>query len=90
MSLPIYLEQNIKESNIVSFYLNSDGVPQQSLEVITGTDILKITSNIKELTGKTSISLNESGCLEIPSFSEPKLISRQKETIFDSLIFCSR
>ena len=80
LSLPIYLEQNIKESNIVSFYLNSDGVPQQSLEVITGTDILKITSNIKELTGRTSISLNESGCLEIPSFSEAKLMSKQKET----------
>ena len=47
ISLPKYLSENINESNLVSFYLDADGVPQQTLEVITGTDLLKITSRIK-------------------------------------------
>ena len=80
LSLPKYVQDNIDQSNIVSFYLNSDGVPQQTLEVITGTDLLKVTSRIKELTGSTSISLDESGCLEIPSFTQSKLISKTSET----------
>jgi len=80
LSLPKYVQENIDQSNIISFYLSSEGVPQQTLEVITGTDLLKVTSRIKELTGSTSISLNESGCLEIPSFTQSKLISKTSET----------
>ena len=76
LSLPKYIEENIKKSNIVSFYLNSEGVPQQTIEVITGTDLLKVTSRIKELTGSTSISLDESGCLEIPSFTNSNLSTK--------------
>ena len=76
LSLPRYIEDNIEKSNIVSFYLNSEGVPQQTLEIITGTDLLKVTSRIKELTGSSSISLEESGCLEIPSFTGSKLVTK--------------
>jgi len=76
LSLPRYIEENIEKSNIVSFYLNSEGVPQQTLEIITGTDLLKVTSRIKELTGSSSISLEESGCLEIPSFTGSKLVTK--------------
>ena len=76
LSLPRYIEENIEKSNIVSFYLNSEGVPQQTLEIITGTDLLKVTSRIKELTGSSSISLEESGCLEVPSFKGSKLVTK--------------
>jgi len=79
LSLPKYVEENIQKSNMISFYLNSEGVPQQTLEVITGTDLLKVTSRIKELTGSTSISLDESGCLEIPSFKNSKLVTKTIE-----------
>ena len=79
LSLPKYVEENIQSSNIVSFYLSSEGVPQQTLEVITGTDLLKVTSRIKELTGSSSISLDESGCLEIPSYTDSKLITNTKQ-----------
>ena len=79
ISLPKYLSENINESNLVSFYLDADGVPQQTLEVITGTDLLKITSRIKELTGSTSISLEDTGCLEIPPTENIKVISKSNE-----------
>ena len=77
ITLPRFLDEGVEKSNIISFYLNSEGVSQQLLEVITGSDILKITSRIKELTGSTSISLDENDCLEIPGFTKSKLMSKQ-------------
>ena len=68
-------------SSLVSFYIDPEGAPQQSLELITGTDLLKVTNRIKQLTGSSSVVVDEFGCLEIPSEPLSKLISKDEEAL---------
>jgi uncharacterized protein YkwD len=51
------------------------------LELITGTDLLKVTNRIKKLTGNSSVVVDEYGCLEIPEEPLSKLISKDKEAL---------
>ncbi len=78
-TLPIFFQEKIEKSNLVSFYIDPDGIPQQSLELIAGTDLLKVTNRIKKLTGNSSVVVNEYGCLEIPEEPLSKLMSKDEE-----------
>ena len=80
-TLPNLIEQQLEDSNLISFYIESDGIPQQSLEIITGTDLLKVTNRIKKLTGNSSVVVDEYGCLEIPQEALSKLASKDKEAL---------
>ena len=80
-TLPIFIQERMDSSSLVSFYINPEGPPQQSLELITGTDLLKVTNRIKQLTGRSSVVVDEFGCLEIPSEPVSKLISRDEEAL---------
>ena len=80
-TLPNLIEQQLEDSNLISFYIESDGIPQQSLEIITGTDLLKVTNRIKKLTGNSSVVVDEYGCLEIPREVLSKLASKDKEAL---------
>ena len=80
-TLPDLIEQELEDSNLILFYIESDGIPQQSLEIITGTDLLKVTNRIKKLTGNSSVVVDEYGCLEIPREVLSKLASKDKEAL---------
>ena len=80
-TLPLFVEQRIENSSAFSFYIDPDGIPQQSLEIITTTDLLKVTNRIKKLTGSSSVVVGEFGCLEIPKEPLTKLISKENEII---------
>tara|TARA_B100000579_G_scaffold425800_1_gene432051 strand:- start:150 stop:1172 length:1023 start_codon:yes stop_codon:yes gene_type:complete len=80
-TLPKLIEQKIEESSVISFYIEPDGIPQQSLEIITGTDLLKVTNRIKKLTGNSSVVVGEYGCLEIPEEPISKLRSKDEEAL---------
>jgi len=74
------VEDYLERSELVLFYTDADGTPQQALEVIIGNDLLKVVSRIKDLTGKSSVVVDEHGCLEIPKVSRSKLVSRSVES----------
>jgi uncharacterized protein YkwD len=74
------VEDYLERSELVLFYTDADGTPQQALEVIIGNDLLKVVSRIKDLTGKSSVVVDEYGCLEIPKVSRSKLVSRSVES----------
>lgn len=78
MTLPKFLEITLEDSNIVSLYTNTEGTPQQSLELITGTDLIKVVSRIKDLTGKPSVVVSEQGCIEIPSYAFSNLSNKEE------------
>tara|TARA_B100000902_G_scaffold373535_1_gene401610 strand:- start:550 stop:1572 length:1023 start_codon:yes stop_codon:yes gene_type:complete len=78
-TLPDFVQVRIESSSSLSFYVDPDGIPQQSLEIITGTDLLKVTNRIKKLTGSSSVVVDEFGCLEIPKEPLTKLISKENE-----------
>ena len=59
------VEDYLERSELVSFYTDADGTPQQALEVIIGNDLLKVVSRIKDLTGESSVVVDDYGCLEI-------------------------
>ena len=80
-TLPNFVQEKIENSSLVSFYIEPDSIPQQSLELITGTDLLKVTNRIKKLTGNPSVVVDEYGCLEIPKEPLSKLISKDKEAL---------
>jgi len=80
-TLPKFIEERIERSDLVSFYIEPDGIPQQSLEVIAGTDLLKVTNRIKKLTGNSSVVVDEYGCLEIPKEPLSKLMSKDEEAL---------
>ena len=80
-TFPNFVQQKIENSSLVSFYIEPDSIPQQSLELITGTDLLKVTNRIKKLTGNSSVVVDEYGCLEIPEEPLSKLISKDKEAL---------
>tara|TARA_Y100000748_G_scaffold289205_1_gene274835 strand:- start:103 stop:687 length:585 start_codon:yes stop_codon:yes gene_type:complete len=71
----------MESSTLVSFYVDPDGIPQQSLEIITGTDVLMVTNRIKKLTGSSSIVVDEYGCIEIPKEPLAKLIIKNDEAL---------
>ena len=75
------VEDYLERSALVSFYTDPDGTPQQALEVIIGNDLLKVVSRIKDLTGESSVVVDEFGCLEIPKVSRSKLIARGEESL---------
>ncbi len=83
------VENYLERSELVSFYTDSEGTPQQALEVIIGNDLLKVVSRIKDLTGKSSVVVDEFGCLEIPKVSRSKLIAKDNESneMFEILNF---
>ena len=60
-TLPIFIQERMDSSSLVSFYIDPEGTPQQSLELITGTDLLKVTNRIKQLTGSSSVVVDEFG-----------------------------
>ncbi len=80
-TLPTFIQERFDSSNLVSFYIEPEGPPQQSLELITGTDLLKVTNRIKQLTGRSSVVVDDFGCLEIPSEPLSKLISKDEEAL---------
>ena len=80
-TLPNFIQENIERSSLVSFYIEPDGIPQQSLEIIAGTDLLKVTNRIKKLTGNSSVVVDEYGCLEIPEEPLSKLLSKEEEAL---------
>ena len=80
-TLPNFIQKNIEKSSLVSFYIEPDGIPQQSLEIIAGTDLLKVTNRIKKLTGNSSVVVDEYGCLEIPQEPLSKLLSKDEEVL---------
>ena len=81
LNLPALFENSVKESNLVNFYVSPEGSPQQTLEVIIGTDLLKVVNRINYLTGKSSVVVDDDGCLEIPRYNESNLQSRQDFSI---------
>ena len=81
VNLPTLFENSVKESNLVNFYVSPEGSPQQTLEVIIGTDLLKVVNRINYLTGKSSVVVDDDGCLEIPRYNESNLQSRQDFSI---------
>ena len=81
VNLPTLFENSVKESNLVNFYVSPEGSPQQTLEVINGTDLLKVVNRINYLTGKSSVVVDDDGCLEIPKYNESNLHSRQDFSI---------
>ena len=88
ISVPQFFEDTIENSNLVSFYTDTSGTPQQALELITGTDLIKVVSRIKDLTGKSSVVVGEQGCLEIPKYSLSNLSNNneQKDELYALLL----
>ena len=88
ISVPQFLEDSIENSNLVSFYTDTSGTPQQALELITGTDLIKVVSRIKDLTGKSSVVVSEQGCIEIPKYSLSNLSNNndQKNDLYALLL----
>ena len=88
ISIPTFLEDSIENSNLISFYTNTNGTPQQALELITGTDLIKVVTRIKNLTGKPSVVVSEQGCIEIPKYSLSNLSnnSQQKDQLYELLL----
>ena len=87
-SVPQFFEDTIENSNLVSFYTDTSGTPQQALELITGTDLIKVVSRIKDLTGKSSVVVCEQGCIEIPKYSLSNLLNNneQKDELYALLL----
>ena len=87
-SVPQFFEDTIENSNLVSFYTDTSGTPQQALELITGTDLIKVVSRIKDLTGKSSVVVGEQGCIEIPKYSLTNLSNNneQKDELYALLL----
>ena len=88
ISVPQFFEDTIENSNLVSFYTDTSGTPQQALELITGTDLIKVESRIKDLTGKSSVVVGEQGCIEIPKYSLSNLSNNneQKDELYALLL----
>ena len=88
VSVPQFFEDTIENSNLVSFYTDTSGTPQQALELITGTDLIKVVSRIKDLTGKSSVVVGEQGCIEIPKYSLSNLSNNneQKDELYELLL----
>ena len=88
ISVPQFFEDTIENSNLVSFYTDTTGTPQQALELITGTDLIKVVSRIKDLTGKSSVVVGEQGCIEIPKYSLSNLSNNneQKDELYELLL----
>ena len=88
ISVPQFFEDTIENSNLVSFYTDTRGTPQQALELITGTDLIKVVSRIKDLTGKSSVVVGEQGCIEIPKYSLSNLSNNneQKDELYELLL----
>ena len=88
LSVPQFFEDTLENSNLVSFYTDTSGTPQQALELITGTDLIKVVSRIKDLTGKSSVVVGEQGCIEIPKYSLSNLSNNnvQKDELYDLLL----
>ena len=88
ISVPQFFEDTIENSNLVSFYTDTSGTPQQALELITGTDLIKVVSRIKDLTGKSSVVVGEQGCIEIPKYSLSNLSNNneQKDELYALLL----
>ena len=88
ISVPQFFEDTIENSNLVSFYTDTSGTPQQALELITGTDLIKVVSRIKDLTGKSSVVVDEQGCIEIPKYSLSNLSNNndQKDELYALLL----
>ena len=88
ISVPQFLEDTIENSNLISFYTDTSGTPQQALELITGTDLIKVVSRIKDLTGKSSVVVSEQGCIEIPKYSLSNLSNNndQKDDLYALLL----
>ena len=88
ISVPQFFEDTIENSNLVSFYTDTSGTPQQALELITGTDLIKVVSRIKDLTGKSSVVVDEQGCIEIPKYSLSNLSNdnEQKDELYALLL----
>ena len=88
ISVPQFFEDTIENSNLVSFYTDTSGTPQQALELITGTDLIKVVSRIKDLTGKSSVVVSEQGCIEIPKYSLSNLSNNneQKDELYALLL----
>ena len=88
ISVPQFFEDTIENSNLVSFYIDTSGTPQQALELITGTDLIKVVSRIKDLTGKSSVVVGEQGCIEIPKYSLSNLSNNneQKDELYELLL----
>lgn len=81
INLPNFFQNSINESNLVSFYVSPEGSPQQALEVIIGTDLLKVVNRLNYLTGKSSVVIEDDGCLEIPKYTVSNLKSQQEFSI---------
>ena len=88
ISVPQFFEDTLENSNLVSFYTDTSGTPQQALELITGTDLIKVVSRIKDLTGKSSVVVGEQGCIEIPKYSLSNLLNNneQKDELYALLL----
>ena len=88
ISVPQFFEDTLENSNLVSFYTDTSGTPQQALELITGTDLIKVVSRIKDLTGKSSVVVGEQGCIEIPKYSLSNLSNNneQKDELYALLL----
>ena len=88
ISVPQFFEDTLENSNLVSFYTDTSGTPQQALELITGTDLIKVVSRIKDLTGKSSVVVGEQGCIEIPKYSLSNLSNNneQKDELYELLL----
>ena len=88
ISVPQFFEDTIENSNLVSFYTDTSGTPQQALELITGTDLIKVVSRIKDLTGESSVVVGEQGCIEIPKYSLSNLSNnnKQKDELYELLL----
>ena len=88
ISVPSFLEKSIENSNLISFYTDTNGTPQQALELITGTDLIKVVTRIKDLTGKPSVVVSEQGCIEIPKYSLSNLSNntQQKDELYGLLL----
>ena len=88
ISVPQFFEDTIENSNLGSFYTDTSGTPQQALELITGTDLIKVVSRIKDLTGKSSVVVGEQGCIEIPKYSLSNLSNNneQKDELYALLL----
>ena len=88
ISVPQFFEDTIENSNLVSFYTDTSGTPQQAIELITGTDLIKVVSRIKDLTGKSSVVVGEQGCIEIPKYSLSNLSNNneQKDELYQLLL----
>ena len=78
LNLPSFMQESFDNSDLVDFYTSPEGSPQQTLEVVIGTDLLKVVSRIKELTGKSTVVLDADGCLEIPKYAQSNLQSKEE------------